>query len=87
LKRFKKVGMRMNKLETKGVSMLGLNIKGYLDMNGIKYSHISAKAGIPMNVLSPMLNSKRRIYADQYHDICEVLKVPMETFFRQQKSQ
>ena len=36
--------------------MLGTKIKAYLDDNGIRYTHISEKTGIPMNVLSPMLN-------------------------------
>lgn len=38
--------------------MLGKNIKDYLDENGIRYSHVSEKTNIPMNVLSPMLNEK-----------------------------
>lgn len=31
--------------------MLGNNIKRYLDKNGIKYSFVSMKTGIPMNIL------------------------------------
>ena len=38
--------------------MLGNKIKAYLDRNGIKYSFVSSKTGIPMNILSPMLNEK-----------------------------
>lgn len=36
--------------------MIGLKVKKYLDENGIKYSYLSEKAGIPMNMLSPTLN-------------------------------
>ena len=60
--------------------MLGSKIKGYLDENGIRYSHVSEKTGIPMNVLSPMLNEKREIKATEYFLICSVLGVPLEKF-------
>ena len=60
--------------------MLGLKIKRYLDDNGIKYSYVAEKTGIPMNILSPMLNEKRDIKATEYFSICSVLKVPLETF-------
>ena len=39
--------------------MLGNKIKDYMDENGIKYSFLSSKTGIPMNILSPMLNEER----------------------------
>lgn len=32
--------------------MVGLKIKEYLDENGIKYSYLSERAGMPMNILS-----------------------------------
>ena len=38
--------------------MIGIKVKQYLDENGIKYSFLSEKIGIPMNVLSPLLNGK-----------------------------
>ena len=50
--------------------MLGNRIKDYLDEKGIKYSFISGKTGIPMNILSPMLNEKREIKAVEYFEIC-----------------
>lgn len=60
--------------------MLGTNIKTYLDENGIKYSHVSEKTGIPMNILSPMLNEKREIKATEYFLICNALGIPLEKF-------
>lgn len=60
--------------------MLGAKIKQYLDENGIKYSYVSEKTGIPMNILSPMLNEKREIKATEYFMICNSLKLPLETF-------
>ncbi len=60
--------------------MLGKKIKAYLDDNGIRYTHISEKTGIPMNVLSPMLNEKREIKAMEYFIICNALNVPLTKF-------
>lgn len=65
--------------------MLGNNIKRYLDNNGIKYSFVSMKTGIPMNVLSPMLNEKREIKAVEYFEICNALGVSLEEFADTQK--
>lgn len=60
--------------------MLGKRIKTYLDKNGIRYTHVSKKTGIPMNVLSPMLNEKREIKAVEYFTICNALKVSLDEF-------
>lgn len=60
--------------------MLGNKIKAYLDRNGIKYSFVSSKTGIPMNILSPMLNEKREIKAVEYFAICNALGVPLDSF-------
>lgn len=60
--------------------MLGNIIKDYLDERGIKYSFVSQKTAIPMNVLSPSLNEKREIKAEEYFKICEALEVPLEQF-------
>ena len=60
--------------------MVGLKVKKYLDENGIKYSYLSKKTGIPMNMLSPTLNGKRKLSAEEYFTICEVLGLSAETF-------
>ena len=60
--------------------MIGLRVKKYLDENGIKYSYLSEKSGIPMNMLSPTLNGKRKMSAEEYFTICEVLGLSAETF-------
>lgn len=62
------------------MKVIGLKVKKYLDENGIKYSYLSEKAGIPMNMLSPTLNGKRRMSVEEYFTICEVLGLPAETF-------
>ena len=60
--------------------MLGNKIKDYMDENGIKYSFLSSKTGIPMNILSPMLNEKRELKAVEYFSICNALGVSLESF-------
>lgn len=60
--------------------MVGLKVKKYLDENGIKYSYLSEKSGIPMNMLSPTLNGKRKLSVEEYFTICEVLGLSAETF-------
>lgn len=60
--------------------LLGSRIKEYLDDNGIKYTHVSEKTGIPMNALSPLLNEKRDVKATEYFVICHALNVPLTKF-------
>jgi transcriptional regulator with XRE-family HTH domain len=62
------------------IQVVGLRVKQYLDENGIKYSYLSEKTGIPMNMLSPTLNGKRKMSAEEYFMICEVLGVSAELF-------
>lgn len=60
--------------------MIGLKVKKYLDENGIKYSFLSEKIGMPMNMLSPLLNGKRKMTVEEYFTICEALAVPVTKF-------
>lgn len=60
--------------------MIGLKVKQYLDENGIKYSFLSEKIGVPMNVLSPLLNGKRKMSVEEYFTICDALGLPVDTF-------
>lgn len=60
--------------------MVGLRIKKFLDENGIKYSFVSEKTGVPMNILSPLLNDKKKMSAEQYFLICEAIGVDANTF-------
>jgi len=60
--------------------MLGKEIKKYLDENGIKYSFVAEKIEMPMNVFSALLNEKRKLTADEYIEICFVLKVDTNYF-------
>lgn len=60
--------------------MIGIKVKKYLDENGIKYSYLSEKIGMPMNTLSLLLNGKRKMSVEEYFMICEVLELPVNTF-------
>ena len=60
--------------------MIGIKVKQYLDEKGIKYSFLSEKIGIPMNVLSPLLNGKRKMSVEEYFLICNALELPVYTF-------
>lgn len=59
---------------------VGQNVKAYLDKNGISQTFLSDKMGVADNVLSNMLNEKRRMTVDEYFCICEVLNKPLEFF-------
>lgn len=67
--------------------MLGKKIKKYLDDKGIRYTKISELTGIPLNILSPMLNEKREIKATEYFLICNAISVPLDTFADVQNSE
>ena len=60
--------------------VLGTRIKKYLDENGIKYSFVANELGLPVNVFSVMINGKRKISADEYVDICRVLRLSADYF-------
>lgn len=65
--------------------MLGRKIKDYLDEKGIKYTYISEKTGLGMNIISPLLNGKREIKATEYFSICAALDLPLEYFADQEQ--
>lgn len=60
--------------------LFGIKIKTYLDDNGIRYTHVSEKTGIPMDILNLLLNGKRKVEATEYFVICNVLNVPLTKF-------
>ncbi len=60
--------------------MKGSDIKKYLEENGIKQSFVSEKTGIPAPILNMMLNDNRKIEANEYMRICDVIGVPLDYF-------
>ena len=64
--------------------MVGLKIKKYMDENGIKYSFVADKIGMPMNIFSPKINGKKKLTAEEYLSICEALGVDASFFSKQE---
>lgn len=60
--------------------MVGKKIKKYLDENGIKYSFVAEKIGMPMNMFSPLLSGKRKMSAEEYLLICKAIGVDASYF-------
>lgn len=52
----------------------------YIAENGIKQKYISDKTGIAENVLSMMLNGKRKMDADEFIEIVLALNVDANCF-------
>lgn len=50
-------------------------LRDYIDSHGIKREYISEKSGIPSNVLSPILNGKRKLDVEEFILIIGVLGI------------
>lgn len=66
--------------------MLGERVKKFLDENGIKYGYVAESIGVSISTFSAMLNGNRKITAEEYFLICEVLKVNTEYFIKPKAS-
>lgn len=64
--------------------MTGRKIKEYLSNKGISQTFVSNKTGIPISTLNAALNGNRKILAEEYFLICQVLEVPLDTFVDEQ---
>lgn len=67
-----------------GEDMTGRKIKEYLSNKGISQTFVSNKTGIPISTLNAALNGNRKILAEEYFLICQVLEVPLDTFVEEQ---
>lgn len=59
-----------------------LEIKKYLEANGITQAFISRKTGIEASKLSLALNGDRKLTFDEYSVICGVLGVNTDKFLK-----
>lgn len=59
---------------------LNIAIDSYLQNNGITQAYVAEKTGITTNALNLSLKGKRKLTADEYIRICNVLKVPYDLF-------
>lgn len=55
-------------------------INEYLQSKGITQSSVAERTGITTNALNLALNGKRKLTADEYIKICDVLEVPYGYF-------
>lgn len=56
-------------------------LKEIIESRGIKQSYICEKTGLSSDCVSRILNSARKITADEFLSICEVLKLDPRSFF------
>jgi len=63
--------------------MTGSKIKKYLISKGISQTYVANKTGIPISTLNAVLNGNRKLLAEEYFVICQVLDVPLDTFIEQ----
>ena len=54
-------------------------LRDYIDSHGIKREYISEKSGIPSNVLSYILNGKRKLNVEEFILILGVLNIDANT--------
>lgn len=66
--------------------LMNLNaaIYNYLRNKGISNSFVAKKTGITPNALNLALKCKRKLTANEYIKICDVLKVPYDFFVNNQ---
>lgn len=55
-------------------------IKNHLDENGIKQGFVAEKAGMSANLLSRTLDGKRKLQADEFIALCNVLSLDIDSF-------
>lgn len=61
-------------------------IKNYLNDNGIKYDFVATKANISYRLFSLMMNGKRKMLADEFINIVNVLhKEPSDFIYEEDK--
>lgn len=66
---------------------LAESINAYLIEQGIKKKYVAEKSGISENALNLALNGKRRLLADEYVKICQILNVPFDRFVSTETNQ
>lgn len=60
--------------------MLNKRIKSYMEERGIKQSFLKEPLGMTASTLNSLLNGNRKLSAEEYFKICDVLDVPLEYF-------
>lgn len=66
--------------------MLHEKIREHILEQGLKFSSIAAKLGISPATFSDIMNGKRKLGAEEYRLICQILNVSMTFFVNDTKS-
>ena len=62
-----------------------VELKTYIEANGIKQKYIAEKANISEPKLSSILSGKRKCEVSEYANICNVLGVDFKTFVKEKE--
>lgn len=62
-------------------------VSKYISNNGIKQRYISEKTGIPENILSMILNGKRKMEADEFINIVIAIGVDPNYFINNREKE
>lgn len=62
-----------------------LELKNFLESNGIKQKFIAKSIDVAEPVLSDILNGKRKCPLEIYARLCKFLKLPFEKFITEEK--
>lgn len=59
-------------------------VKDYLNEHGIKQAFVADRAGINISYFNEKLNGRYKFSLEEYVKICDVLKVPHDTFTKEE---
>ena len=60
--------------------MLANRISEYMKCNGIKQAWLARELDVPVTTFNGIMNGRSALKADMFVQICNILKVPPETF-------
>ena len=60
--------------------MIGAEIKGYLQENGLKQKIIAEKSHMSVQTLNAILNEQRKLETEEYFILCKVIGVSVDYF-------
>lgn len=55
-------------------------LRDYVKDEGVKYTVIAKKSGIPVDAVSSIMKGKRKMDVEEYIRICAALRIPPEKF-------
>lgn len=65
--------------------MIVIEIRKYMEKNGIKQVFLSQRTGLTRNCISMLLTGRRKLSIEEYIKICTALDLPYDYFFERNK--